>query len=364
MAFNNSYMSVIGVVLLLSTTIGQAEAQPVASRSKKQLHVPLFIFGDSLYDTGNNNYLNTTEPNQASLWPYGETYFEHPTGRYSNGRVIPDFIAQFAGMPLIPPFLQPGLHEYHYGVNFASAGSGALVGTHPGKVIDLHAQLRNYKKVETWFRDEFGNVEAQKRLSRAVHLFSVGLNDYFAAISKNISSNYVDIVIGNITTVIKEIYESGGRKFVFLTLLDLRFLPQSRLAISKGQGRDFEEAASLQKQHNKHLLKVLVELEKNLVNFKYLLYDFNQSFLMRVRNPTHYGFIEEKAACCGFGKFRGSFMCGLLGKFELCKKPDEYLFWDSAHPTQKVDKQMAHEMWRGRAHQIGPYSVKQLFHLD
>ncbi|KAF5740557.1 GDSL esterase/lipase 1 [Tripterygium wilfordii] len=133
MAFNNSYMSVIGVVLLLTTTIGQAEAQPVASRSKKQLHAPLFIFGDSLYDAGNNNYLNTTKPNQASLWPYGETYFKHPTGRYSNGRVIPDFIAQFAGMPLIPPFLQPGLHEYHYGVNFASAGSGAHVDTHPGK---------------------------------------------------------------------------------------------------------------------------------------------------------------------------------------------------------------------------------------
>ncbi|XP_038715092.1 GDSL esterase/lipase 5-like [Tripterygium wilfordii] len=225
---------------------------------------------------------------------------------------------------------------------------GAALGTKV--VIDLHPQLRNYKKVETWFRDEFGNVEAQERLSRAVHLFSVGLNDYNAVISINISSNFVDMVIGNITTVIKEIYKSGGRKFVFLTLLDLRFLPQSRLAISKGKGRDFEEAASLQKQHNKHLLKVLVELEKNMDSFKYLLYDFNQSFLMRVRNPTHYGFIEERAACCGFGKFRGSCMCGL--------------FWDSAHPTQKVDKQMAHEMWRGRAYQIGPYSVKQLFHLD
>lgn len=55
-----------------------------------KLHVPLFIFGDSLFDAGNNNYINT--PFQSNFWPYGETFFNFPTGRFSDGRLIPDFI--------------------------------------------------------------------------------------------------------------------------------------------------------------------------------------------------------------------------------------------------------------------------------
>ncbi|XP_022749109.1 GDSL esterase/lipase 2-like isoform X2 [Durio zibethinus] len=95
-------------------------------------HVALFIFGDSLFDAGNNNYINTTVNYQANFWPYGETFFKYPTGRFSDGRLIPDFIAEYAGLPLIPPYLQPGNNKFMDGVNFASAGAGALVETHQG----------------------------------------------------------------------------------------------------------------------------------------------------------------------------------------------------------------------------------------
>lgn len=60
--------------------------------SKK--HAALFIFGDSLFDVGNNNYINSTARTQANYWPYGETFFNHPTGRFSDGRLIPDFIGK------------------------------------------------------------------------------------------------------------------------------------------------------------------------------------------------------------------------------------------------------------------------------
>ena len=57
-------------------------------------HVALFIFGDSLFDAGNNNYINTTVNYQANFEPYGESFFKYPTGRFSNGRLIPDFIGK------------------------------------------------------------------------------------------------------------------------------------------------------------------------------------------------------------------------------------------------------------------------------
>lgn len=74
--------------VLCSTLLISAHAYP--SLSKK--HVALFLFGDSFFDAGNNNYINTTIQFQANFWPYGETFFNYPTGRASDGRLIPDFI--------------------------------------------------------------------------------------------------------------------------------------------------------------------------------------------------------------------------------------------------------------------------------
>lgn len=51
-----------------------------------------FVFGDSLVDNGNNNYLATSA--RADAYPYGIDYPTHrATGRFSNGFNIPDLIS-------------------------------------------------------------------------------------------------------------------------------------------------------------------------------------------------------------------------------------------------------------------------------
>jgi len=58
-----------------------------------------FVFGDSLVDNGNNNYLMTTA--RADSPPYGIDYPTHrPTGRFSNGKNIPDIISTAGRFPL------------------------------------------------------------------------------------------------------------------------------------------------------------------------------------------------------------------------------------------------------------------------
>lgn len=54
----------------------------------------LFIFGDSMSYAGKNNYINTTADSQENYLPYGTTFFNYPTGRLSDGRLIPDFIGE------------------------------------------------------------------------------------------------------------------------------------------------------------------------------------------------------------------------------------------------------------------------------
>jgi len=58
----------------------------------------LFVFGDSYADTGN---LKLSEP---CSWkdPYGVTFPEKPSGRFSNGRVLTDYIGTFSSLSLLP----------------------------------------------------------------------------------------------------------------------------------------------------------------------------------------------------------------------------------------------------------------------
>jgi len=82
-----SIVVVATLVLVLTLFFtGPAEAQ---SQSGPRA---FFVFGDSLVDNGNNNYLATTA--RADAPPYGIDYPTHrPTGRFSNGLNIPDIIS-------------------------------------------------------------------------------------------------------------------------------------------------------------------------------------------------------------------------------------------------------------------------------
>ena len=76
------------------------------------------------------------------------------------------------------------------------------------------------------------------------------------------------------------------------------------------------------------------------------------------------GFKEGKVACCGTRPYRGFYSCG--GKsgvkdYELCKNPNEYVFFDSAHSTDRANQFYAQHIWSGNGNVTGPYNLKTLF---
>jgi hypothetical protein len=72
---------IFGLVITLASVTPEVEARA------------FFVFGDSLVDNGNNNYLATTA--RADAPPYGVDYPTHrATGRFSNGFNIPDLISR------------------------------------------------------------------------------------------------------------------------------------------------------------------------------------------------------------------------------------------------------------------------------
>nr|GEW47854.1 GDSL esterase/lipase At3g48460-like [Tanacetum cinerariifolium] len=52
---------------------------------------------------------------------YGRTFFHHPTNRYSDGRLVIDYVAEYLNLPYFPPYRNKSADTTH-GVNFAVGG--------------------------------------------------------------------------------------------------------------------------------------------------------------------------------------------------------------------------------------------------
>ncbi|XP_010107079.2 GDSL esterase/lipase 5 [Morus notabilis] len=350
-----------------------------------RLDVPLertgsafFIFGDSSVDPGNNNYINTIPENRADYEPYGQNgFFPKPTGRFSDGRVIVDFIAEYAKLPIIPPFLQPSV-DYAKGVNFASGGAGILSETNHGLVIDLQTQLKSFEEVQKTLAEKLGDEEAQRVISGAVYFFGIGSNDYMGGYLGNPKmqqrynpEQYVGMVIGNLTNAVQLLYQKGGRKFGFLSLPPLGCLPALRALNPKPKkpndeeaGGCFEEALALALAHNNALDAMLKTLHYMLKDFKYCnsnLYDWLHHI---INNPTNYGFKDGLNACCGTGPYGGIFTCGgrkNIKDYQLCDNPQDHVWWDSLHPTERIHQLFANTLWSGPSSSVAPYNLQDLF---
>ncbi|KAI9119845.1 hypothetical protein K1719_009234 [Acacia pycnantha] len=352
----------ISIFFFLSTVLYTLCYADSSSSCLQQNQTPLFIFGDLMSDPGNNNYLNSTSALKANNSPYGITFFKYPTGRFSDGRLVPDFIAEYAEIPLIPPYLQPGCHRFTDGANFASGGAGVLDETDQGMVVPLKTQLEYFKNVEKQLREKLGDAEATTLVSRAIYMMNIGSNDYIFSLAINSSfiklypQQYVRMVIKNLTVVIKDVYDRGGRKFWVPNLSPFGCTPAMRVSYNSC----WDEATALAKLHNQGLLKMLQKLEFQLKGFKYATSDFYSFLLDMINFPSRHGLKQGKKACCGSGSFRNR----LRMNFEACEDPSDYVFFDIAHPTEAVNREFARIVWNGTRDQTWPYNLKELFEAN
>ena len=105
----SSHSSILILPLLLFPMSSLSKTQnPENQAAEVAAAAALFIFGDSFFDSDNNNYINTTTLDHANFWLYGETYFKFPTGRFSDDRLISDFVGK-----IWKPFVQLPAMQIH-----------------------------------------------------------------------------------------------------------------------------------------------------------------------------------------------------------------------------------------------------------
>ncbi|XP_073136798.1 GDSL esterase/lipase At2g03980-like [Henckelia pumila] len=173
------------LITFLAFGLGRAEKSPSA--------VPaLYVFGDSLFDSGNNNLLPTLA--KANYPPYGMNFERKAaTGRFTNGKTVVDFIAEFLGLPFPPPFVSLLEGSTGPGLNYASGSCGILpqTGDDLGKCLSLSDQIDLFAiTVERNLPEYYKNQEELSNyLSKSLFAITIGSNDYLNYFVARYSSN-------------------------------------------------------------------------------------------------------------------------------------------------------------------------------
>ncbi|KAK8450768.1 hypothetical protein SEVIR_6G089300v4 [Setaria viridis] len=355
------WLMLFGAVLAAAS--GGGEQSPRAAAAPA-----LFVFGDSLIDSGNNNNLASLA--KANYFPYGIDFTAGPTGRFSNGYTIVDELAELLGLPLVPPYSQTSsVQEVLQGANYASAAAGILDdsgGNFAGR-IPFNQQIRNFESTVAQIAAAAGDAAAADRVARSILFVGMGSNDY---LNNYLAPNYdtrrrydphqfAGLLARQFASQLTRLYKAGARKFVVAGVGSMGCIP-TVLAQSLA-GRCSPEVDGLVLPFNANVRAMLDGLNADLPGARFTYLDNFRIFKAILANPAAFGFSVVDRGCCGIGRNGGQITC--LPFMPPCADRERYLFWDAYHPTAAVNVMIAREAFHGGADVMAPINVGQLARL-
>lgn len=338
--------------------------------SQAQLVPAAYMFGDSLIDVGNNNYMGTiikaNFPYNGHDYPGGKA-----TGRFSNGKNSADLLAEKLGIPTPPPYLSDKNNQFPKGVSFASGGAGILSTTNSNLIsssLHLTQQVQFFSTVQQRLVKQLGVDGAMKQLSKSLFFVVIGSNDiinYFKSDSKISKTKqpqqYVDEMVSTLQGQLKQLHGQGARKFVITAVGSVGCIPLLRYQTANNTNECFEQANFWANKYNQQLQSMLKGLKAELKDINYSFIDTYNLLTDVTQNPARYGFSEVKSACCGFGRLKAALPCTLVAI--LCHNRNSYVFWDRYHPTEAADRVIINTTFDGNNKYVFPINVKQLVAL-
>ncbi|KAK4842343.1 hypothetical protein QYF36_019883 [Acer negundo] len=241
-------------------------------------------------------------------------------GRFCDGRLLIDFIAEDLGLPYLSAYLDSMASNFSHGANFATAGSTirpqntsmTQSGVSPISLDVQYVQYSDFHQRSPVLRKQGGVFEKllplEDSFSRALYTFDIGQNDLTAGYKLNMTTDqvkgYVPDVLHQFSNVVKGIYAQGGRSFWV---------------------------------HN-----------TDVYSLKYSL--FTQAKKLGFKDPLR--------ACCGHGgkyNFNSKRRCGSKiienGKeiviANACKDPSVKVIWDGIHFTEAANRWMFKQLVNG-----------------
>ncbi|PKA46703.1 GDSL esterase/lipase [Apostasia shenzhenica] len=299
-----------------------------------------YLFGDSLGDVGNNNYLLT----------YMKADFAHngidfaggrATGRFSNGKNSADFILKH--------------HHYRKRLTFEEKHS-------QDECLSFNKQIDYFSTAYAAMVEQVGNDQAQHHLANSIFAIIIGSNDIFGYISssnKPTPQQFVSSLITTLQDQLQRIYNVGARKFIFVGTGLVGCCPALRIKINSD---DCDVVGnSVSDLYNQAVSSLLQKMKSQLSDMNYSFFNSNLAFVDILQRPSDYGFTEVKAACCGLGELNAKVACTPISAY--CSNRKTYAFWDFYHPTEATAAILTDRIFNGAAPYVYPINAGQLASL-
>ncbi|XP_039054517.1 GDSL esterase/lipase At5g14450-like [Hibiscus syriacus] len=177
----------------------------------------MYNFGDSNSDTG-----GISAALNEILQPNGETFFGHPAGRASDGRLV-----LRVKLPYLGAYLDSIGTNFRHGANFATGGSSVRppgfsqfnLGIQISQFIQFKARtttLYNQLNLNRRIALSISNIPRPAEFSQALYTYDIGQNDLghgFQTMSEKQVLDSISHIIGELAKSIHQLYKEGTRFF-------------------------------------------------------------------------------------------------------------------------------------------------------
>ncbi|KAG9448612.1 hypothetical protein H6P81_008577 [Aristolochia fimbriata] len=343
-------------------------------RSEEPLNIEaVYFFGDSGFDCGNNNGLDINPKiAKANYKPYGVDFDGGPTGRFTNGKNVADFIAEKLGLPLAPAYLSVSKEKRQKiatGLNYASASGGILseTGTALGKCVPFDKQIDLFQRtVEEDLPPQFSSKEeVEHHLSRSIIVINIGSSDFLNnwidqekpeyKRSKKYPQipKYVNLLMETLQGQIQRIYDLGGRRFLVFGLG-----PLGCVAAVTHKGAPCNESWNgLAVEFNNQLAPLIKRLQSKLQRSIIALEHAYNLILDLHRNPSRYGFKSVNQPCCMVSSTEPA-LC--VPGTTPCENRDEHLYYDMFHGTSKTAEIVVDSCFDAGSSTCDPNAIRKM----
>ncbi|KAJ8759534.1 hypothetical protein K2173_007152 [Erythroxylum novogranatense] len=328
----------------------------------------MFVFGDSLVDVGNNNYLSSIA--KCNYYPYGIDFNYRATGRFCNGKTFVDILGELLGVPYPAAFSDPNTAGYKLleGVNYASAAAGILdeTGQHYGQRYSLSQQVLNFETTLKQLKAVISGRNYTDYLAKSIAVLVFGSNDYINnylmpsiySSSYNYSPpQFAYLLLNHYARQLVALYSLGVRKFLLAGIGPLGCIPNQRASGQAPPDRCVDYVNQILGTFNEGLKSLVDQLNKQ-AGATFLYGNTYAAVGDILNNPATYGFSVVDRACCGIGRNQGQITC--LPFAVPCPNRNAYVFWDAFHPTEAVNSILAQRAFSGSPRDCYPINVQQM----